>query len=46
MNDIDKDAHIAQLQARIKELETAMKSLSNSALNVINYWRNKYESTK
>ena len=44
MSDIDKDAYIAQLQARVKELEISMEELAKSAFNVITYWRNKYET--
>ena len=40
----EQQDQIIQLKARVKELETSMQALSDSALNVINYWRWKYDT--
>ncbi len=40
----EQQDQIDELKARIQELETTMELLSNSARNVINYWRWKYET--
>ena len=40
----EQQDEIDQLKARVKELEISMQALSDSARNVIGYWRWKYES--
>jgi hypothetical protein len=41
-----KDEIIEQQKMRIVELETTLNNITESALNVITYWRNKYEAIK